>query len=136
MSHSILVCEGRHEIFRDNELFAAVALLEYLMERGEVAPDVASVFAEWKSVIDRSGPGTIVFDLDALVARAGMRERVRASLDSAATYALREWKADVPASILNRYDASLVRFYSYSAENVAGALARMSGLLRGPLASP
>ena len=134
MSPSILVCADRHDSFRDSDIFAAVAVLEYLLEKGEIDGALKDVVSDWRSELGRSGPGTIDLGLDAIETDLSVRRRLAGALAYSAERAKSEWSGEIPASVLNRFDPFQVRFSSYSVSDISRVFMRLHRLLEGATA--
>ncbi len=129
MSPSMLVCADRHESFRDSDLFAVVAVLEYFLDRGEVDAALKATIAEWRDALGQSGPGTVDFNLDAIGADPSLQGRLASALMYAAARGESQWRDMVPISVLNRFDPFQVRFSSYAVSDMKEALLRLHRLL-------
>lgn len=129
MSPSMLVCEGRHGSFRDSDLFAVVAVLEYLLEKGELDVGLAPTIAAWRSELGRSGPGTIDLGLDTIAAESTTRRRLADALMYVADRAAGVWNDAVPPSVLNRFEPFQVKFFDYTVSDIQHALRRLHRLL-------
>lgn len=118
----MLVYEERHESFRDIDLFALVALLEYFIEHGKIDADLATVVSSWKSACVRSGPGTIIFDFSELDADPELMKQLRLALGCTEAEVERIWTPTIPGAVLSRYDPDDITFKDFPVERMIAAI--------------
>lgn len=88
--------------FKDGDLFTIVAVLEHLLEHGELDRALGPLVAGWREEMIHSAFGAIYFDLDSL--DDALRASLVDSLARAADHAERAWSAGVPLVVLARFD--------------------------------
>jgi hypothetical protein len=99
----MLVYRDQSEPFRDVDLFAMAALLEYFIEEGRIEQRLSSLVTSWKDAcVMNSGPGTIDFDFSALDADPLLAEQLRTALAWSDGEIKRRWGLSIPGTVLNR----------------------------------
>ena len=116
--------------FRDSDIFAAIALLDYLRERGGLSESLGGVVSSWKEEIVVSAFGALWLEFSQFESSKNLRDEFLAALVSVKKFVRLEWVDDIPGSILNRYDVNVVRFVSYSTQEMCAVLSRLEGLFR------